>query len=78
MKEIGLKTRLKEKEYICIKTAQLILDNGVKTNNMDLDLKSGLMGLNTKDISKMDSRKDKAHSYGQMAVNIKDNSKTII
>jgi hypothetical protein len=50
IKEIGLMIKLKEKEFIYTLTARVIQGNGIKTNNMDLVNKNGLMEQNMKEI----------------------------
>ncbi len=50
IKEIGLTIKLKEKEFIYTLTVRVIQGNGIKTNNMDLVNKNGLMEQNMKEI----------------------------
>ena len=45
--------KLKEKEYIFIKTVPLIQENGSMINKMDMEYKSGSMAPNIKVILKM-------------------------
>ena len=50
MKVNGLKIKLKVKEFICIKTVHLILENGPTISTMGTEFRNGWMALNIKDI----------------------------
>ena len=53
MKVTGSMIKLKEKEYICIKTEPHTQGNGWMTNRMDMESRNGWMEPNTKGTSKM-------------------------
>ena len=53
MKVSGQMIKLTEKESTYMPTELIMMESGSWINNKDLELKYGLMELNTKDISKM-------------------------
>lgn len=67
-------TRLKAKEFICIKMDLLIPVNGSTINSMDSGNKSGLMALFMKDHLKMVLNRETELSSGPMDLNTKDSS----
>lgn len=78
MKDNGLMTKLKAKVFTCIRMEPHIQDNGSMTNKMVMAWKNGLMEHSMKAISKMVSNRVMVSSFGAMAVNTKESSRTTI
>jgi hypothetical protein len=74
---IGLMIEHRVLVYITMLIKQNMKDNGMKTNNMDKELKHGLMELCIQAVIEMVKKKDKVSLDGVMVLNIMANLQII-
>jgi len=78
MRELGMKIKLMVMESTLIMVEVVTKVNGLVINNMDTEMKNGLMVQNTQDNIIKASSMEKENSYGQINANMKESSKIII